>query len=73
MSEGTYYWGAEGILCQVMKLKYLIVAKDRESGNMLSQENFEFLPISVYILGHFASDMCNNKFFLVAEKAINNW
>ena len=56
-----------------MKLKCLIVAKDRGSGNMLSQENFEFLPISDYILGHFASDMCNNKFVLVAEKAINNW
>ena len=65
--------GAEGILCRVMKLKYLIVAKDRESGNMLSQENFEFLPISDYILGHFASDTFNNKFVLVAEKAINNW
>ena len=30
-SEGNCDWGAEGILCRVMKLKYLIVAKDRGS------------------------------------------
>ena len=32
----------EEIPCRVIKLKNLIVAKDRESRNMLSQENFEF-------------------------------
>ena len=32
----------EGIPCRVIKLKNLIVAKDREPRNMLSQENFEF-------------------------------
>ena len=41
-SEGTQYWGAEGILCGVMKLKDPIFAKGREYGNMLSQENLSF-------------------------------
>ena len=46
-SEGPQYWGAEGILYGVMKLKYLIIiyAKGRECGNMLSQKDFEFQPI----------------------------
>ena len=38
-SEGTQYWGAEGILCGVKKLKNLIFAKGREYENMPSQEN----------------------------------
>ena len=32
VSEGTQYWGTEGILCRVVKLK--IVAKGRVSGNI---------------------------------------
>ena len=35
-SEDTPYWGAEGILCIVMKLRNPIFAKGREYGNMLS-------------------------------------
>ena len=42
VSEGTQYWGAEGILCRIMKLKNPIITVGRASGNMLSQENFEF-------------------------------
>ena len=36
VSEGTQYWGAEGILCGVMKDKNLIFAKGKEYENMLS-------------------------------------
>ena len=41
-SEDAQYWGAEGILCIVMKLRNPIFAKAREYGNMLSQEHLEF-------------------------------
>ena len=46
-SEGIQYWGTEGILCGVKKLKNLIFAKGREYENMSSQENFEFPPIKI--------------------------
>ena len=53
-SEGTQYWGAEGILCGVKKLKNLILSKGSEYENMSSQENFEFHS------GSFVSDTCGN-------------
>ena len=34
----------EVILCKVTELKNLIVSKDREFGNMFSQENLSFIP-----------------------------
>ena len=42
VSEGTQYWGAEGILYRVIKLKNPMVSKGRESGNTLSQKKFSF-------------------------------
>ena len=53
-SESPQYWGAEGILCGVKKLKNLIFAKGREYENMLSQENFEFqlIMIAFWVILH---------------------
>ena len=34
-SEGTWYWEAEGILCNVTKLKNPITVKGSEYGNMV--------------------------------------
>ena len=48
-SEGIQYWGAESILCGVMKGKNLIFAKGKEYENMLPRKilNFSSFQITV--------------------------
>ena len=53
----------------VMKLNNLIVAKDSESGNILSQD-FSSFEIA-FPVGHYASDTCSNNIVSVAEKGIS--
>lgn len=54
---------------RVMKLNNLIVPKDSESGNILSQD-FSSFEIA-FPVGHSASDTCSNNIVSVAEKGIS--